>query len=157
MSTNIQTDPFTHQDFGFPHFFLNVTDAALLAIFYSEVTRAAGDLKEEVAQHLHASLRQVHLRVELCPVQLLLLIGYSCWGKRQTWRLRSLWPVTSTGSTGTSEVWKENLLLTSDDDPWLGHHFEAIGHFIHTVSVGQQDQLLLLETSVDVNTQMRQT
>lgn len=39
------------------------------------------------------------------------------------------------------------MLLTRNDVSWLGHHFKAISHFIYTVSMGQQDQFILLKAS----------
>lgn len=65
----------SHQHFGLSDFFPNLADAGLLAVLHGEVVGAPGDLKQEGPQHLHASLRQVHLGVELGPVQLLLLIS----------------------------------------------------------------------------------
>lgn len=44
------------------------------------------------------------------------------------------------------------VLLTGNDVPRLRHHFKAISHFIHAVSVGQQDQFLLLKASDKINT-----
>lgn len=66
---------FTYQYFRFVYFFSDFSDAVLLPVLYSEVTCASSNLKEKVAQHLHASLCQVNLRVKLCPIQFLLLIS----------------------------------------------------------------------------------
>lgn len=69
----------SHQHFGFSDFFSDLADAALLAVLHGEVAGAPSDLEQEGPQHLHASLRQVHLGVELGSVQLLLLIGDPYW------------------------------------------------------------------------------
>lgn len=66
---------FTHQHFRLVHLLSNLSDTGLLAVLYSKVTGASCNLKEEVPQHLHASLRQVDLRVKLRSVQLLLLVS----------------------------------------------------------------------------------
>lgn len=65
----------SHQHFGLPDFFSNLADAGLLAVLHGEVAGASGNLEQEGPQHLHASLCQVHLGVELGTVQLLLLIS----------------------------------------------------------------------------------
>lgn len=64
-----------HQHFGLVHLLPDLAEAGLLPVLDGEVTGAACDLKQKVTQHLHASLRQVHLGVELRAVQLLLLVS----------------------------------------------------------------------------------
>lgn len=49
------------------------------------------------------------------------------------------------------------MLLTSNDVPWLGHHFKAISHFIHAISMRQQNQFLLLKTSDNTHRSHRKT
>lgn len=77
----------THQNFGLVHLLPDLADAGLLPVLDGEVTGAPSDLKEEGPQHLHAPLRQVHLGVELRPIQLLLLVSNAWW----TGRLRIRW------------------------------------------------------------------
>lgn len=75
MFSSFGPPPITHQHFRLVYFFSDLTDAGLLAALYGEVTRAARNLKHEVTQDLHASLRQVDLRMKLRPIQLFLLVG----------------------------------------------------------------------------------
>lgn len=51
------------------------------------------------------------------------------------------------GDYNMSQFFFSFVLLTSDDVPRLGHNFKAISHFIHTVTMGQKDQFLLLKAS----------
>lgn len=71
-----------HQHFGLVHFLPDLAYAAHLPVLHGEVAGAAGDLKQEVPQHVHAPLRQIYFRVKLRPVELLLLVGDTWDGKR---------------------------------------------------------------------------
>lgn len=64
-----------HQHFGLVHFLTYLTYAAHLPVLHGEVAGAVGDLEQEVPQHVHAPLRQIYFRVELRPVELLLLVS----------------------------------------------------------------------------------
>lgn len=66
---------FPHQHFGLVHFLTDLADAAQLPALHRKVVGAAGDLEQEVPQHVHAPLGQIYLWVKLRPVELLLLVS----------------------------------------------------------------------------------
>lgn len=66
---------FPHQHFRLVHLLLDLPDARQLTALDGEVPGTAGDLKQEVPQHVHAPVCQIYFRVKLGAVEFLLLVS----------------------------------------------------------------------------------